>query len=197
MNAKRWLWLLLAAAGCAAVGCTGETKRMAPDEAADVELGTGLTSQDFRSVSQRMARSLVTLPQIQNATVPPKVAFMSVANKSNEYIDADAFLGKMRTELIKHSGGKVTFLDREIIEAIEKENRDKGRGKRTTSGGQTPLGADFFLTGTVESIDKVAGAGRTTYLRLSFRMTDAGTSAIVWEDDYEIKKHATTGTMYR
>ncbi len=178
-------------------GCTGETKRMDPDQMSEVELGTGLTSQDFRSISQRMARSLVQLPQIQSATTPPKVAFSQVINNSNDYIDGDAFLRKMRTELIKNAEGRVVFLDRAIIDQIEKENRDKARGKRTASGEQTPMGADFFLTGTIDSIDKVAGAGRTEYLRLSFRLTDAGSSAVVWEDEYEIKKHSTTGIMYR
>ena len=189
--------LLIATAGALLSGCTGQTKRLSPDELSDIELGTGLTSQDFRSVSQRMARSLVGLVQIQNATTPPKVAFFSVANRSNEYIDGDMFLNKMRTQLIKHAQGRIVFLDRAIIAIIEKENRDKLRGKRTASGERTPYGADFFLTGTIESIDQVAGAGHTTYLRLSFRLTDAGSSAIVWEDEYEIKKHATTGIMYR
>jgi PBP1b-binding outer membrane lipoprotein LpoB len=178
-------------------GCTGETKRMDPDQMSDIEYGTGLTSQDFRSISQRMARSLVQLQQIQNATTPPKIAFSQVINNSNDYIDGDAFLRKMRTELIKNAEGRLVFLDRAIIDEVERENRDKVRGKRTASGEQIPLGADFFLTGTIDSIDRVAGAGRTEYLRLSFRLTDAGTSAVVWEDEYEIKKHSTTGVMYR
>lgn len=196
MRRNRKIVLLVAAAAFIA-GCTGQTKRLAPDELSDIEMGTGITSQDFRSIAQRMARSMVTLPQIQNATTPPKVAFVSVENKSSEYIDADAFLNKMRTQMIKHAAGRIVFLDRAIIDAIEKENRDKSRGKRTTSGAKTPYGADFFLTGVIESIDKVAGSGHTTYLRLSFRLTDAASSAIVWEDDYEIKKHSTTGIMYR
>jgi len=179
------------------LGCTGETKRMDPDQMSEIEFGTGITSQDFRSISQRMARSLVQLPQIQNATTPPKIAFSQVINNSNDYIDGDAFLRKMRTELIKNAEGRLVFLDRAIIDQIERENRDKVRGKRTASGEQTPLGADFFLTGTIDSIDRVAGAGRTQYLRLSFRLTDAGSSAVVWEDEYEIKKHSTTGVMYR
>ncbi len=189
--------VLLAALAGLTVGCTGRTKRLAPDELSDIEIGTSLSSQDFRSVCQRMARSLIQLEQIQNATTPPKVAFAEVTNNSNEYVDGDAFLNKMRTQLIKNARGKIVFLDRTLISAIEKENRDKDRGKRTTSGEQTPLGADFFLTGVIESLDKVAGAGHTTYLRLSFRLTDAGSSAIVWEDDYEFKKHATKGIMDR
>ena len=189
--------MIYLAAGIFLVGCTGETKRLAPDELSDIEMGTGITSQDFRSVAQRMARSLITLPQIQNATTPPKIAFVSVQNNSNDYIDGNAFLNKMRTELIKNAQGRLVFLDRAVIIAIEKENRDKSRGKRTASNQGTPYGADFFLTGVIESIDKVAGAGRTTYTRLSFRLTDAANSGIIWEDDYEIKKHSTAGVMYR
>lgn len=189
--------LLVAVAAVLAGGCTGETKRMDPDQMSDIEFGTGITSQDFRSISQRMARSLVQLAQIQNATTPPKIAFSQVVNNSNDYVDGDAFLRKMRTELIKNAEGRMVFLDRAIIDEIERENREKARGKRTAAGEQIPLGADFFLTGAIDSIDRVAGAGRTQYLRLSFRLTDAGSSAVVWEDEYEIKKHSTTGVMYR
>ncbi len=179
------------------IGCAGKTKRIAPDELSDIEYGAGLTSQDFRSIAQRMARSLVTMPQIQQASTPPKVTFVSVANNSNDYIDGDMFLNRMRKELIKHSQGMIVFLDRSFIETIKKENRDKEKGKITASSKQTRYGADFFLTGTIESIEKVAGGGRTIYWRLSFRLVDAGTSAVVWEDDYEIKKHTEAGTMYR
>lgn len=178
-------------------GCTGKTHHMDLDQGSDEELGTGITSQDFRSISQRMARDLITIPRIQSAGTAPKVAFSTVVNNSNEYLDGDAFLRKMRTELVRNSGERIVFLDRAITPDIEKEKRDKERGKRTASGEEIPLGADFFLTGTIDSIDKVAGGGRTTYWRFSFRLTDAATSAIVWENEYEIKKHATTGIMYR
>ena len=193
----RWMAAAWMVTSAVMIGCTGETKRMDPDQMSDAELGTGITSQDFRSIAGRMARSLVTLPQIQSATAPPKVAFASVVNNSNDYIDGDAFLRKMRTELIKNAEGRIMFLDRALIDQIDRENRDKARGKRTASGEQIPLGADFFLTGVIDSIDRVVGRGRTTYLRLSFRLSDAGSSAVVWEDEYEIKKHATTGIMYR
>jgi PBP1b-binding outer membrane lipoprotein LpoB len=178
------------------LGCTGETTQLNPDELSNVERGAGMTSQDFRSVAQRLARSLIVLPQIQNAATPPKVAFIRVSNNSDEYINGDMFLNKMRTDLIKYAQGKIVFLDRSMIEAIEKENRDKARSRRTSGEQQTPYGADFFLTGTIESIRNVAGRGKTTYLRYSFRLTDADSSAIVWEDDYEIKRYSKLGVVY-
>ncbi len=189
--------LLLVALVCSTVGCGGKTKRIGADEDSEIEQGTAMTSQDFRSITQRMARSLVTLPQVQNSTTPPKLAFLRPENKTNDYMDTEAFLNKMRTELIKNGGGRLLFLDRQATAAIERENRDKEAGRLTTAGPATRFGADFFLTGAIESIDRVANKGHTTYYRYSFRLTDAATSVIVWEDDYEIKKYSTTPLVYR
>lgn len=180
-----------------ASGCTGSTKRLDPDALSEQEVGTGLTSQDFRSVCERMARSLVRIPQIQQASTPPKIALYPVENHTNDYIEADEFTYKMRTLLIKHGGGKALFLDRELVSAIKQEQRDKRRGKVTSAGEKDRFGADFFLTGRIAAINRVAGAGSTGYYRLSFRLTDAATSAIVWEDEYEIKKASTIGGVYR
>ena len=56
-------------------GCSS-TNRLNPDSLSQNEKGTFLTSQDFRSISQRLARSLIILPQIQRASNAPKIAFM-------------------------------------------------------------------------------------------------------------------------
>ncbi|HUU83593.1 MAG TPA: penicillin-binding protein activator LpoB [Phycisphaerae bacterium] len=180
-----------------ASGCTGQTKRLDPDALSEQEVGTGLTSQDFRSVCERMARSLVRIPQIQQASTPPKIVLYPVENHTNDYIEADEFTHKIRTLLIKHSEGKALFLDRNLVSAIKQEQREKRRGKVTSAGEKDRFGADFFLTGRIAAIDRVAGAGATGYYRLSFRLTDAATSAIAWEDEYEIKKASTVGGVYR
>ncbi len=178
------------------VGCTSQTKRIDVDDDRG-ELGTGPSSKDLRSVAQRMARSIIALPQIQNSENPPRIAFVQVANKSNEYIDGDMVLRQMRTLLIEHAEGRLQFLDREIIERIERENRDKRLGKRTASDERPISGADFFLTGVIDSLDRRADEGHTTYLRFAFRLTDAADSVIAWEHSYEIKKHSVLGLVYR
>lgn len=178
-------------------GCTGKTKRLDPDALSEEEVGTGLTSQDFRSVCERMARSMVQIEQIQNSSSPPKIALVEVVNNTNDYIDGDEFTHKMRTLLLKHCGGKAVFLDRELTDQIKAEQREKRRGKITSAGEKDRYGADFFLTGRIAAIDRVAGGGSTTYYRLSFRLTDAATSAIAWEDEYELKKASSVGSVYR
>lgn len=197
MRTLRSIGLWLAAGAFLLAGCGGKTHRVSLDEETEIERGTSMTSTDFRSITQQMARGLIGVAEIQNATSPPTIAFLTPKNNTRDYLDTDAFLNKMRTELIQNAGGKFRFLDRDIVAAIEKENRDKELGRRTASELKTVYGADFFLTGVIESIDRATERGRTQYVRYSFRLTDAGSSAIVWEKDYEIKKHARTAVINR
>ena len=182
---------LAAAAGLLPTACAPRgVRRMHVDQASLAE-DTGVSSQDLRTVTQRMARSLITIHAIAQAPHPPRVAFLEMANRSNEILDTNMFLEKIRSQLIKYSGGRLRFLDRASVKVIIKE-REAKRAGLITSGKRAGLaGADFFLTGVISSIDKARGAHRATYTRFSFRLTDAETSDIVWEDEYEMKKAAT------
>jgi PBP1b-binding outer membrane lipoprotein LpoB len=179
----------LAAALAAALmaGCSGQTARMDVDSEDDA-LGGAIGSKDFRGVCFEMAQSVVRLPQIQNASSPPTIAFFEMVNNSDELVNAEDVLYKIRTELIKNSGGKMVFLDRDAIEKIKTERRDKDRGKVTSSGSKALYGADFFMAGRIEGIRRTRGRRETEYIRISVRLTDAASSAIVWENDYEFKK---------
>jgi PBP1b-binding outer membrane lipoprotein LpoB len=179
----------LAAALAAALmaGCSGQTARMDVDSEDDA-LGGAIGSKDFRGVCFEMAQSVVRLPQIQNASSPPTIAFFEMVNNSDELVNAEDVLYKIRTELIKNSGGKMMFLDRDAIEKIKTERRDKDRGKVTSSGNKALYGADFFMAGRIEGIRRTRGRRETEYIRISVRLTDAASSAIVWENDYEFKK---------
>jgi uncharacterized protein (TIGR02722 family) len=165
-------------------GCVDTTTRVEPG--ADVVRDpTGPTVKDFQSIAQVMARSLIQLPQIQNAAEPPTIVFSEVENRSNDYIDKKAFLERIRTLLVKNSGGKLRFLDRDKLEELKDEQRAKDAGEVTTSGESRFLGADFLLTGVISSINRGQGSKSTVYRRFSFRLTDARTSVVVWEDEYE------------
>jgi len=182
--------------GVCGLGCTSETRR--------VEVGrelvsdpTSISVQDFETIAQKMVRSMITLPQIQNAGSAPTVAFLSVENRSNDFVDKKAFLEKMRTLLIRHSGGKLTFLDRHHLESLKREQEAKEMGELTSSDTTQFLGADYFLTGVISSINAAGGSERTIFRRYSFRLTDAHNSAIIWEDEYETQIYHRRGTIYR
>ncbi|MCX5684591.1 MAG: hypothetical protein NT049_13005 [Planctomycetota bacterium] len=189
--------VLLAALGAAALaGCAGKTARMDVDSEDDA-LGGAIGSKDFRGVCFEMAQSVVRLPQIQNASSPPTIAFFEMVNNSDELLNAEDILYKIRTELIKNSGGKMMFLDRDAIEKIKTERRDKERGKVTSSSNKALYGADFFMSGRIEGIRLSRGRRETEYIRISVRLTDAQSSAIVWENDYEFKKALLRGVYDR
>ncbi len=194
MQPFKTLFLILCSVALSA--CLASTQRVGVDTDDPFD-STETSSKDLEAVSQQMSRSLIQLPQISNATSPPRIAFLEVANNTNEIINKDLFLRKMRTLLIKHAAGKMIFLDRAKIEAIKREREAKRRGEFTASKKGYLSGADFFLTGTLDSLDKASGGKRSTYTRYSFRLTDAETGDIHWEDEYEVKKVGKAGLYDR
>lgn len=186
-------------AGALLAGCaTGVTRRVDLD-AELVDDASSTSVQDYRTVSDQMARSLVQLSMIQQAESPPSIAFLEVDNRTNQFIDTVAFQEKIRTLLLKNCRGKILFLDRAAIEAILDERERKKKGLVTASGKSSSAiyGADYFLTGSIHSINRIQGTERTEYRRYSFRLTDADTSLIVWEDEYETRYFKSKALMDR
>ena len=182
-RALRVALLLVVVAGCAA-----PVSQRVDVDSPSLPGDTTTDSQDLRTIAQRMARSLITMPQIVSAASPPRIAFLDVNNRTNQIIDKEIFLNSIRTLLIQNSQGKVVFLDRARINQIMAERELKRKGVVGASDRKILSGVDFFLTGELNAIDKVEGATRLTYTRYSFRLTDAESSDIIWEDAYEVKK---------
>jgi len=194
--------------GCA----TGDTRRIDPD-AELVDDWQATSVQDYRTVADQMARSLIQLPFIHKAESPPTIAFIEVENRTNRFIDTVAFQEKIRTLLLKNCRGKLYFLDRGRkekvegtrveksvnIEEIVAERKRKKKGYATSSEKSSGkiFGADYFLTGSIHSINRIQGTQRTEYVRYSFRLTDADNSLIVWEDDYEARYFKSKSLMDR
>jgi hypothetical protein len=162
--------------------------------------GTGVESQDLVGVTDKMVRSILGIPQIANATTPPIIVLDPVENQTRFPINKDLFNNRIRSELIKKSGGKVTFLARERMAALEKERNLKREGAVTASSDanvQEFKGADYFLTGTLGGLSTRTKAGTSDYVFYEFQLVDARTSAIVWGDNAEIKKQGLEDAAYR
>ncbi len=190
-------------AGCASSGVKNPSgvpvTRMNADEQGFVA-GTGVESQDLVAVTDKMARSILSIPQIANAPKPPIIVLDPVENKTRFPINKDIFLTRIRGELNKKSLGKVTFLARDRMAALEKERNLKREGAVTSSSDanvQEFLGANYFLTGSLEGLSTRTKAGTSDYILYAFQLIDARTSAIVWEDNAEIKKQGLEDAAYR
>ena len=173
--------------------------QMNPDERGFVA-GTGVESQDLVAVSDKMARSILGIPQIANARTPPFVVLEPVVNDTRFPINKDIFLTRIRSQLNEKATGRVSFLDREMMKTLERERALKQSGQVTASSDPNVVefrGADYFLTGKLQGIATQSSAGVSDYILYTFRLTDARTSVIVWENSAEIKKQGLEDAAYR
>src|SRR5881227_3678849 len=189
--------------GCASSGVKNPSgigvTEMRADEKGFVA-GTGVESQDLVAVTDKMTRSILETPQIKGAQHPPVVVLDPVVNETRFPINKDMFLTRIRVLLNSKSFGKVQFLARDRMTALEKERDLKRSGQVTSSSDPNVVefkGADFFLTGKLQSLTTRNSRGTSDYVLYSFQLVDARSSAIVWEDFAEIKKQGLEDAAYR
>lgn len=162
--------------------------------------GTGIESQDLVTVTDKMARSVLGIPEIANAKATPRVVLEPVVNETRFPINKDIFLTRIRTQLNSKAAGRVRFLARENMKALEREQQLKQDGLVTASQDPNVVqfkGADYFLTGKLQGMSARTSAGLSDYILYSFQLIDASTSEIVWEDSAEIKKQGLEDAAYR
>lgn len=170
-----------------------------PDERGTVA-GTGIESNEIVTITDKMARSILGIPQIARAQVPPSVVLEPIVNNTRFPINKDIFLTRIRTQLNSKAAGQVSFLDREMMKTLERERELKRSGQVTASADPNKVefgGADYFLTGKLDGLTTRTSAGTSDYVLYSFRLTDARTSRIVWEDSAEVKKQGLEDAAYR
>ncbi len=190
-------------AGCASQGVENPSgvpvTELRPDERGTVA-GTGIESQDLVAVTDQMARGILGVPEIAGARTAPHIVLDPVTDDTRFPINKDIFLTRIRTQLNARAAGKVRFLDREMMATLEREQRLKQQGLVTASSDPNVTefrGADFFLTGKLQSLTTKTSQGTSDYVLYSFRLTDARTSEIVWESFAEIKKQGLEDAAYR
>jgi PBP1b-binding outer membrane lipoprotein LpoB len=187
-------------AGCASSGVKNpsgtDVTEMRPDEKGFVT-GTGVESQDLVAVTDKMTRSILNVPQIRGAASPPVVLLDPVVNETRFPINKEMFLTRIRVLLNSKSAGKVTFVARDRLAALERERELKQTGQVTGDPATAFKGGDFFLTGTLQGLSTRTSKGTSDYVLYTFQLIDARTSAIVWEDFAEIKKQGLEDAAYR
>jgi penicillin-binding protein activator len=170
-----------------------------PDERGLVA-GTGIESQDLVAVTDKMSRSILGIPDIAQARAKPFIVLEPVTNNTRFPINKDIFLTRIRTQLNSKAYGRVSFLDRDMMKTLANERDLKRTGQVTTSSDPNIVefrGADYFLTGKLDGMTTRTSAGTSDYVLYSFRLTNARTSEIVWEDSAEIKKQGLEDAAYR
>ena len=190
-------------AGCASSGVRNPggvpVTEMRADERGFVA-GTGIESQDLVTVTDKMARDILSVPEIAGAQGIPRIVLLPVENNTRFTINKDIFLSRIRGQLNEKARNKVRFLARDRIAALEQERQLKQTGQVTSSSDpnvQEFKGADFFLTGRLEGMTTRTSAGTSDYVLYSFQLIDPRTSDIIYEGQHEIKKQGLEDAAYR
>ena len=189
--------------GCASSGVKNPSGIPVTEMTADEQgfvTGTGIESQDIVTVTDQMARKILSIPEIASAQGVPRVILDPVRNDTRFRINEKIFLEEIMARLNEHAAGKVRFLARERMAALEQE-RELKRSGAVTSTTDPNLnqfrGADYILTGDLLGQTTRTAAGVSDYVLYSFKLIDPNTSEIIWQGSHRIKKQGLEDAVYR
>jgi hypothetical protein len=137
--------------------------------------GIGIESQDIVSMTDRMMREILSVPQIAGRDKPPLVAIddKKFENRSASRLDKKLIVNRLRVELNRKAQGRMYFVTPERADA------------------------DFSLNGSIASLDTKAQTGMTgRYHQITFELVD-NMGLIVWSGMYEFRKSAQDDVIYR
>ena len=171
-------------------GCAKKVEYGSPGAQETVTPGFGST--DLQMIAEKMVRSLLASPLIQEGN-QPVVLVGRVWNKTDEHIDTEAITDKIRTTLLQ--SGKVRFVAGEVREEIHRELAYQAGSGYVSEATRKRLGkivgAGYILTGEITNIRKEAGRKMDVYFLITLNLVDIETGLIRWADEKEIRKGET------
>lgn len=183
---------LVAVCGLLLWGCGAKTKYADP-ESHDARGGIGIASKDLISSVSKGTNDLIQrMEEFRPGGIAPTIAFYSIQNNTNQPINKDMFLRRMRVQMMNEARGKFKFLEEEALKRIDQERANRRAGVVSSDRELKQLyGADYLLTGALDSLTDVEGRHKSNFVQISFRLTDTETGQVVWEFMDEFKKERT------
>ena len=187
--------------GLLLTACAGTRDTRVDPDAADTVTGTGLQSMDIRTMASRMAADIKEYGVLAPNRDGERASFYiyEIRNDSSDVIDKELILTKLRTDLFKAFQGRVKIIDRSpsANDLVDAERRMKERGEVSGKNDRKIAGSDFVLKGTMKSRDRQAGKLRSSYILVTFELTDLVTGELVWTNDYEMKTESEKSVINR
>ena len=185
---------MLAAAGVA--GCGGKTyeNQRPPVDQLDAR-DRGLQSKDVVDASERMAMSLLSLPQLTSSNHRWTVVFTGVRNQTTTAArqNLDIFiarlkgrvgeLGRDKMQIIANRDAFNEMQGREREMPNERDDFQQGSGRATARPAPGRIDPDFYL----EAVAMDLGNRGTNYYNFEFRLIDFKTREQVWTSMYEVR----------
>jgi uncharacterized protein (TIGR02722 family) len=181
------------------VACSSAPKVARVEASTQTDLSGRWNDSDVRMVCESLIKSAANSANIdrfikdfsaKNKGALPTVIVGSFRNISSEHIDTRIISGNMRTAII--ISGKLEFVEggntREEIRS-ERIDQQFNASEKTAAALGNETGANFILTGEVNSMEEKSGNITMRAYFVKATMTNIETGKIIWEDNNnEIKK---------
>ena len=198
---RKQLIVVLAAVGLALAAISGcaprkQVTRISPD--ATTDLSGRWNDTDSREVSEEMIRDCLSgawiVEHATSAGKRPVVIVGTIRNLSLEHIATGTFVGDIERAFV--NSGKVEVvataterLDLRAEKADQWENASEETAKRM---GQE-RGADYMLSGTVQSIEDREGGTKVVFYQVDLTLLGIESNQKVWIGQKKIKKEVKQG----
>lgn len=119
----------------------------------------------------------------------PVILVGGVRNQSMEHINVDVFMSEIERSLLNSGEFRIASGGRERDE-IRDERRDQTifASPETAAQFGREVGADYVMTGTVNSIEDQEGDTRAVFYQVNIELIDVESALKVWMGSTEIKK---------
>ncbi len=190
--------LALVLASLLVAGCGTKVTRIDADEA--VDLSGAWNDTDSRLVAEEMIADALVHPWTSNfagqAGRAPAVIIGTVRNFSHEHINMNTFVADIERALI--NSGRVEFVASsdergEIRE--ERVDQDLNATEETRNEAGQEFGADFMLTGQINTIVDAEGDEQVRYYQVDLSLISLADNRKVWLGQKKIKKFIENATV--
>ena len=183
----KWFFLTFVVLSLSLGACGTKVKYGDPTAVETLTVDFGST--DLQSIAEKMVRSLLSSPVIQERN-RPVLQVATVKNRTNEHIDTKAITDKIRTTLL--NSGEVQFtaseVRQEVLDELEYQRESGYVNPETRKPVGKMVGTDFLLTGEISSINKRKDDTKDVYYKITLNLVDIETGLISWADEKEIRK---------
>jgi len=171
--------------------CGTSVKRMEVEQVKDISGRWNDT--DSRLVAEEMIKDCLAQPWLGKAKSKlgkePVVIVGTVRNQSHEHINTETFVENLQRYLI--NSGEVDFVaskkERGEIRD-ERLDQDTNASEETRKGHGQELGADFVLSGVINTIQDSEGGKSVMYYQTNLKLLNVKTNQIAWNGEKKIKK---------
>lgn len=186
------LVLLAVVVAVAGLGCKStRVERVDVDEAYD--LSGRWNDIDSQDVAKTMISDVLSRPWLENFRSEegrkPAVVVGGVINRSDEHIATETFLNDIEREFI--NSGTVRSI---AGDTFREKLRQEVRGQQTHASEETAkrmaqeIGADFMLTGTINTILDTEGGRQVKFYQVDLTLINVETHEKVWIGTEKKKK---------